>query len=340
MRILLVAQPGLLADGVARLLAQIAGQVQVNVCEPTSALERTLQPQLIVVDVDSTAQLSTELIEQFRRRFAYAPVVALGGDLEEPSFNALMQAGITAYLPKSYREPQCITMLREVLREAGAGALSASADDERGGTLGMFRLGKNAYGLTEAELETLSLLCQGLTNLDIAKARECMEGTVKAHLHKIFRKLGVSNRAQAIKAGQHLDEVRAIEKQRAGEQISLRHWLLPHMRAESKRQGELLFSKGDPSQTMYFIQKGRIALPEIGVEMNEGELFGEIGIFTPEQTRTCTARCETDAKLFSLTADQAERLFFEYPQFAYHITQLIARRLRADSTRVRQGSSA
>src|SRR5690348_9234740 len=207
MRILLVAQPGLLADGIARSLAQISGQVQVNVCEPTSALERTLEPQLIVVDLDSTAQQSTQLIEQFRRRFACAPVVALGGDLEEPSFNALMQAGITAYLPKSYREPQCITMLREVLRETG-GALSGNADDAQGGTLAMFRLGKNAYGLTEAELETLSLLCQGLTNLDIAKARECMEGTVKAHLHKIFRKLGVSNRAQAIKVGQHLDEVR------------------------------------------------------------------------------------------------------------------------------------
>jgi CRP-like cAMP-binding protein len=107
------------------------------------------------------------------------------------------------------------------------------------------------------------------------------------------------------------------------------------MKPESKRQGELLFRKGDPGQTMYFIQKGRIALPEIGVEMTDGELFGEIGIFTPDQTRTCTARCETDTKLFSLTADQAERLFFEYPQFAYHITQLIARRLRADSMRSR-----
>jgi DNA-binding NarL/FixJ family response regulator len=337
MRILLVAQPGLLADGIARSLAQIAGQVQVNVCEPSSALERTLEPQLIVIDIESTAQDTTHLIEHLRRRFPYAPVVALAGELEEPSFNALMQAGITAYLPKSYREPQCITMLREVLREAGSGRLTESGEDSHGGTLAMFRVGKNAYGLTEAEIETLSLLCQGLTNLDIAKARDCMEGTVKAHLHKIFRKLGVANRAQAIKVGQHLDEVRAIEKQRAGEQISLRHWLLPHMRAESKRQGELLFNKGDPGQTMYFIQKGRIALPEIGVEMNEGELFGEIGIFAPEQTRTCTARCETDAKLFSLTADQAERLFFEYPQFAYHITRLIAHRLRADSTRGAHG---
>jgi two-component system, NarL family, nitrate/nitrite response regulator NarL len=336
MRILLVAEPGLLADGVARSLAQIGRDVQVTVCEPDRALDRNLEPQLIVLDVDTTAQRAPMLIAHFKERFPCAPVVALAGDMEEPSFSTLMEAGITAYLPKTYREPQCLTMLREVLRETQRQSTAALGQNtDRAGSLAMFVTGKNAYGLTEAELETLSLLCQGLTNLDIAKARQCMEGTVKAHLHKIYRKLSVANRSQAIKVGQHLDEVRQIDKRRAGEQVSLRYWLLPHMKPESKRQGELLFTKGDPGQTMYFIQKGRVALPEIGVEMTEGDLFGEIGIFTPEQTRTCTARCETDARLFSLTADQAERLFFEYPQFAYYITRLIAGRLRADSKRLR-----
>ena len=336
MRILLVAQAGLLADGLARSLAQIGKEVQVILCEPKQALDRHLLPHLIVLDVDAVADQSATLIAQFKERFPCAPVVALAGDLEEPSFAALMEAGINAYLPKSYRETQSLTMLREVLREGRlAPARPAQRPANSGSTVHTYPACSNAYGLTEAELETLSLLCQGLTNLDIAKARRCKEGTVKAHLHKIYPKLSVANRSQAIRVGQRLDEVREIDKQRAGQEISLRYWLLPHMKPESKRQGELLFRKGDPGQTMYFIQQGRIALPEIGVEMADGELFGEIGIFTPEQTRTCTARCETDTKLFSLTADQAERLFFEYPQFAYHITQLIARRLRADSTRAR-----
>lgn len=336
MRILLVAQAGLLADGLARSLAQIGKEVHVMLCEPKQALDRHLLPHLIVLDVDATADQSATLIAQFKERFPCVPVVALAGELEEPPFAALMEAGITAYLPKSYRETQSLTMLREVLREGRlAPARPAQRPASGNSAVHAFTASGNAYGLTEAELETLSLLCQGLTNLDIAKARRCKEGTVKAHLHKIYPKLSVANRSQAIRVGQRLDEVREIDKQRAGQEISLRYWLLPHMKPESKRQGELLFRKGDPGQTMYFIQKGRIALPEIGVEMADGDLFGEIGIFTPEQTRTCTARCETDTKLFSLTADQAERLFFEYPQFAYHITQLIARRLRADSTRSR-----
>jgi CRP-like cAMP-binding protein len=62
--------------------------------------------------------------------------------------------------------------------------------------------------------------------------------------------------------------------------------------------------------------------------MGDGGLFGEIG-----RTRSFTARCETDTKLFCLGADEATRLFCEHPQFAYHVMQLTARRLQVDSTR-------
>src|SRR3954453_6246512 len=117
MRILLVAEPTLLADGVPRSLPQIGRYVQVTVCEPAQALDRNLEPQLIVLDVDTIADRTLMLIAHFKERFPYAPVVALAGEMDEPSFATLMEAGITAYLPKSYREPQCLTMLREVLRE-------------------------------------------------------------------------------------------------------------------------------------------------------------------------------------------------------------------------------
>ena len=85
MRILLVAEPSLLADGVARSLAQIGRDVQVTVCEPAQALDRNLEPQLIVLDVDTTAGKTSMLIAHFKERFPYAPVVALAGEMEEPS---------------------------------------------------------------------------------------------------------------------------------------------------------------------------------------------------------------------------------------------------------------
>jgi ATP/maltotriose-dependent transcriptional regulator MalT len=51
--------------------------------------------------------------------------------------------------------------------------------------------------LSERELEILALLAEGLTNRQIAEQLYISRGTVKAHAHNIFEKLGVSNRLQA-----------------------------------------------------------------------------------------------------------------------------------------------
>jgi LuxR family maltose regulon positive regulatory protein len=56
--------------------------------------------------------------------------------------------------------------------------------------------------LSRREMEILNLLCQGLSNREIADQFVLSVGTVKFHIHNIFGKLGVNNRPQAIaKAG-------------------------------------------------------------------------------------------------------------------------------------------
>ncbi|ELB2226633.1 helix-turn-helix transcriptional regulator [Vibrio parahaemolyticus] len=52
--------------------------------------------------------------------------------------------------------------------------------------------------LTRREIQVLSALCQGGSNLDIADSLFVSEHTVKSHLYSIFRKLEVKNRMQAI----------------------------------------------------------------------------------------------------------------------------------------------
>jgi len=51
--------------------------------------------------------------------------------------------------------------------------------------------------LSAREHEILGKLCRGSTNSDIAEALEISLFTVKNHLKRIFRKIGVSNRTQA-----------------------------------------------------------------------------------------------------------------------------------------------
>ncbi len=51
--------------------------------------------------------------------------------------------------------------------------------------------------LTEREKEILRLVCEGLTNAEIAANLHVSRETVKSELKRIFRKIGVANRTQA-----------------------------------------------------------------------------------------------------------------------------------------------
>jgi two-component system nitrate/nitrite response regulator NarL len=49
--------------------------------------------------------------------------------------------------------------------------------------------------LTAREREIASLVCDGLSNGQLGRQLNLTEGTVKVHLHRIYRKLGLRNRA-------------------------------------------------------------------------------------------------------------------------------------------------
>jgi len=55
--------------------------------------------------------------------------------------------------------------------------------------------------LTPRESEVLELVAQGLANKQIALELDISEHTVKFHISAIYRKLGVTNRTEAVRAG-------------------------------------------------------------------------------------------------------------------------------------------
>jgi two-component system nitrate/nitrite response regulator NarL len=51
-----------------------------------------------------------------------------------------------------------------------------------------------ATALTDRERQIVRLVSEGLSNKEIARRLNITDGTIKAHLHKIFEKLRVCNR--------------------------------------------------------------------------------------------------------------------------------------------------
>lgn len=61
-----------------------------------------------------------------------------------------------------------------------------------------------ALGITQREHEILGLIAEGLSNREIAERIFVSENTVKTHSSRLFDKLGVNRRVQAVQKGREL----------------------------------------------------------------------------------------------------------------------------------------
>lgn len=59
-------------------------------------------------------------------------------------------------------------------------------------------------GLTPRELETLQLIAEGLSTKQMAERLFVSENTIKTHCSRVFDKLGVNRRTQAVQVGKQL----------------------------------------------------------------------------------------------------------------------------------------
>lgn len=346
LRVLLLTQPGLFADAFARSLETLADEVEVVRIGASEATHCSRKGDLVLVDLDGLGLEAIATVRALRAQVV-GPLVALTATFDPLLMGSILSAGAAAFLVKSYNESQALHMLLKVLERSSTdrsplspSSLGLDAADSHSARSVQPAFGRrrastrNPYRLTDAELSILALVCGGLSNLAICKRRAIKEGTVKGQLHNIYRKLGVQSRTQAVRIGERLDAIRELQLLHAADTRTVFDWLLPHVSSESRRAGEVLFQRGDPGDSLYFVQQGRVQLAEIGVEVGAGELLGEVGLFSPQHARTCTARCTMDTRLFRLNREQARRLYFENPQFAYHLMQLIAGRLTVERERL------
>lgn len=103
--------------------------------------------------------------------------------------------------------------------------------------------------------------------------------------------------------------------------------LLPFMKHEHRKDGDVLFKTGDRGDCMYFLQHGRVRLREIDKVLKDGDVFGEIGLLSADKERTATAVCEGPCELYSVTQDVVFQLFYQKPEFSFFLVRLVTKRL-------------
>jgi hypothetical protein len=107
-------------------------------------------------------------------------------------------------------------------------------------------------------------------------------------------------------------------------------WLLPFMRPIDLPEGHILFRKGEIADAMYFVSAGKVRINELNVDIGKGSLFGEIGIFSIDRTRTATATCTEPCSLLLVSAEKVRELFYQNPEFGFFLVGVITRRLTED----------
>ena len=96
---------------------------------------------------------------------------------------------------------------------------------------------------------------------------------------------------------------------------------------EKHSAGTTLFSKGDEPDKLYLIESGTVLLSEMNIRLGNHQILGELGVFTPEALRTCSAVCESDCTTYVLPYETMLKLFQKHPQVSLHLTRLIVERL-------------
>jgi two-component system, NarL family, nitrate/nitrite response regulator NarL len=162
------------------------------------ALERIqeLSPQVAVLDIRMPGLDGTQVLSAMRRDGLGTEVLFLSAFMEPELAYRTVASGARGYLSKeSSRHEVCeaiVTIARggtALAAEAQAGLAREIQERERTG---------GRPQLTDREQEVLNFVAQGLSAPDIGKQIHLSTTTVKSHLHSLYEKLGVSDRAAAV----------------------------------------------------------------------------------------------------------------------------------------------
>lgn len=156
---------------------------------------RELRPAVAVLDMRMPGLSGAQIAAAIAREELGTRVVLLSGSDESELVYAAVEAGVAAYLSKDAGGEAICQAIMAVSR--GETVLSpaiheALAEQIRG------RAPAPGAPLTARELEVLALLADGLSAPAIAEHLMVGPATVKTHLHRLYGKLGVGDRAAAV----------------------------------------------------------------------------------------------------------------------------------------------
>ncbi|GJQ57338.1 MAG: DNA-binding response regulator [Candidatus Scalindua sp. AMX11] len=186
----------LFGEGIKGLAEQYKRDSKINITTVLNCFDPQeivdAKPDLLITDFSS-------LTDMFHKDFFHGklPVLLLGTRclpvVEDGRLADFISHGLVGILSPGATESQFSSALNAVIcgefwfdRKRLQGAVSSENSAGR----------KSSPHLTQSEIEIVKLICEGKSNKEIKKQLKITEQSVRAHLSRIYKKVGVSNRLQ------------------------------------------------------------------------------------------------------------------------------------------------
>lgn len=155
-------------------------------------------PDVILMDINLPGQSGIDCVRQLSQRCATTQFLMYTVHDDDHRVFEALKAGANGYILKSSSPDQILEAVRELMQ----GGSPMSAHVARRVVAHLRPIGSTRVpvgpDLSEREQQVLSLLAEGLLYKEIGDRLGIAVGTIKQHIHRIYAKLHVQNRTEAV----------------------------------------------------------------------------------------------------------------------------------------------
>ena len=153
--------------------------------ELQAALIKNGEPEVFVLDLLLPGVKGATAISDVKKMYPEIPLVVLSAMPSGEARDACLEAGADLYIEKSTDTAEISAAIQDILKSDDA------EEDAEAVVIGDIKLSKR-------QKQLILMLDRGLSNRDIAAELSISEHTVKVHLWRLFRRLGVKSRTQTL----------------------------------------------------------------------------------------------------------------------------------------------
>ena len=180
----------LMRDALTMLLHRVKPGLKIIPIHKLNVVESTVEknglPELFCLDLQLPDTLGMSGVQVLKAKFPDIPLVVVTSSSASEYEARCLEAGADAFIEKSNSPALIIAALRSLLVSEEQAAIEDAATPT------------GPTKLSKRQKQLILMLDQGLSNRDIADKLEISEHTVKVHFWRLFRRLGVNSRTQAL----------------------------------------------------------------------------------------------------------------------------------------------